>query len=58
MPIILIFKLKDGAINFIFFYCKDWKNKTNYNFWQEEFNKILNLYCEKNEDGAIKMSDD
>lgn len=34
------------------------KNKTNYNFWQEEFNKILNLYCEKNEDGAIKMSDD
>lgn len=34
------------------------KNKTNYNFWQEEFNKILNLYCEKNEDGTIKMSDD
>lgn len=34
------------------------KNKTNYSFWQEEFNKILNLYCEKNEDGTIKMSDD
>lgn len=34
------------------------KNKTNYNFWQEEFNKILNLYCEKKEDGTIKMSDD
>lgn len=34
------------------------KNKTNYNFWQEEFNKILNLYCEKNEDGTIKMSND
>ena len=34
------------------------KNITNYNFWQEEFNKILNLYCEKNEDGTIKMSND
>ena len=34
------------------------KNKTNYNFLQEEFNKILNLYCEKNEDGTIKMSND
>ena len=34
------------------------KNKTNYNFWQEEFNKILNLYCEKNEDGTIKMLND
>lgn len=34
------------------------KNKINYNFWQEEFNKILNLYCEKNENGTIKMSDD
>lgn len=34
------------------------KNKANCNFWQEEFNKILNLYCEKNKDGTIKMSDD
>lgn len=34
------------------------KNKINCSFYQEEFNKILNLYCEKTEDGKLKLSDD
>lgn len=34
------------------------QNKNNCKFYQDEFNKILNLYCEKTEDGKLKMSDD
>lgn len=33
-------------------------NQNNCKFYQDEFNKILNLYCEKTEDGKLKMSDD
>ena len=34
------------------------QNQNNCKFYQDEFNKILNLYCEKTEDGKLKMSDD
>ena len=34
------------------------ENQNNCKFYQDEFNKILNLYCEKTEDGKLKMSDD
>ena len=34
------------------------QNQNNCKFYQDEFNKILNLYCEKTEDGKLKTSDD
>lgn len=34
------------------------QNQNNCKFYQDEFNKILNLYCEKTEDGKLKMSND
>lgn len=34
------------------------QNQNNCKFYQDEFNKILNLYCEKTEDGKLKMTED